>query len=395
MKILFIHEVNYETKVIFEMHEFPELLSLRGHEVHFLHFPEKIGWTARKYRSELKDISGRAYPDAKITLITPPTFGGSFADRVISTVTSIPLIHWILKEKRYDAIVLMSVPTTGWQTSLIARRYQTPILFRALDVSHLLRSEISKRLVFWAEKIVYKNVKAISANNAALAEYCTAHNSQHIPVFINVPPLDLSHFYRAKDSKEIRNRFGLSQDDFVILFMGTLYQFSGLEVLIKQIKELNSNEFKLVIVGGGKDELKLRQLVSDLNLEKQVIFTGVVPYDELPEVLGIADVAINPFVPSLVTDVAFPHKVLQYLASGLNTVSTKLKGLYGSLDENAGVYWVNETIEVIPKALELKNISTQDRLSRIQAGRNLVEKNFDKETAVNDFEKTILQIAQM
>ena len=35
MKILFIHEVGWFNKVIYEMHDFPELLSLKGHEVHF------------------------------------------------------------------------------------------------------------------------------------------------------------------------------------------------------------------------------------------------------------------------------------------------------------------------------------------------------------------------
>ena len=41
MKILFIHEVNYRAKVVFEMHEFPELLSLAGHEV------QGVQWHAR------------------------------------------------------------------------------------------------------------------------------------------------------------------------------------------------------------------------------------------------------------------------------------------------------------------------------------------------------------
>jgi hypothetical protein len=40
MKILFVHEVSWFSKVVYEMHDFPELLSLNGHEVHFLDFEE-------------------------------------------------------------------------------------------------------------------------------------------------------------------------------------------------------------------------------------------------------------------------------------------------------------------------------------------------------------------
>lgn len=395
MKILFIHEVNYETKVIFEMHEFPELLALRGHEIHFLHFPERMGWKNRKFRSELREIKGRAYPQARITLITPPTLGGSFIDRLISTVTSIPLLHWILKEKRYDAIVLMSVPTTGWQTALLAKRYKTPIIFRALDVSHLLRSEISKRLVFWAERIVYRNVKAISANNSALAEYCTSHNAQHVPVFVNVPPLDLDHFSSAHNSEIERDKYGLTKSDFLVLFMGTLYEFSGLSQVIDEVKIRENEDFKLVIVGGGKDEEKLRKKVLDLALSDKVIFTGVVPYQHLPQVLGIADVAINSFVPSLVTNVAFPHKVLQYLASGIITVSTKLNGLYSSLGDESGIYWVDSTKEVLDKALSLKSVSQDEKFSRIQQGKNLTKSKFDKANAVSAFEETIKNLKKL
>ena len=40
MKILFVHEVNWRKKPIYEIHDYPELLSLRGHEISFIDFPE-------------------------------------------------------------------------------------------------------------------------------------------------------------------------------------------------------------------------------------------------------------------------------------------------------------------------------------------------------------------
>jgi glycosyltransferase involved in cell wall biosynthesis len=100
-------------------------------------------------------------------------------------------------------------------------------------------------------------------------------------------------------------------------------------------------------------------------------------------------VAINSFAPSLVTDVAFPHKVLQYLAAGLVTVSTKLEGLYDSLGENAGIYWVDETSQVLEKALDLKK-NPATNISEIRnLGRAFVQEKFNKEKAVSEFESAI------
>jgi glycosyltransferase involved in cell wall biosynthesis len=389
LKLLFIHEVNYETKVIFELQEFPELLALRGHEVHFLQFPENTGIKNLSLKSKSKMITGRAYSEARIKLITPPTLGGNFIDRVLSTIYSIPSIYNLIKTEKYDAIILLSVPTTGWQTALLAKTLKTPVLFRALDVSHLLRSGISKKLVLWAEKVVYKNVSAISANNSALAEYCSAHNGQNKPITVNVPPLDLSLFYKTKNSHEVRQGFNISDDDFVIMFMGTLYEFSGLNKVVSDFAKLKPELTKLVIVGGGVGETALRQQVEDLKLNSQVIFTGVIPYEDVPAVLGIADVAINSFEPSLVTNVAFPQKVLQYLAAGLVTVSTKLKGLYGSLGLDSGVFWVDETSDILMEAMQLKNTSAVELAAKKEQGRNFVAQKFGKENAVTDFENAI------
>lgn len=389
MKILFIHEVNYEKKVIFEIQEFPELLALRGHKVDFLHFPEHVGLRNAHLKTKFNKISGRVYTKAKINLITPPTFGGSFIDRLMSTLLIIPVLWKLISKNNYDVIVLYSVPTSGWQTSIIAKLKGVPVVFRALDVSHELRSELSKRLVHWAERIVYKNAKAISANNLALGNYCVSHNTEHIPVHVIAPPLDFEHFYQPSGTNFRRSQFNLGQNDFVLAFMGTLYEFSGLEILINQMANNPDQSLKLLIVGGGKDEEKLKKLVTDLRMTDRVIFAGVIPYQDLPQVLRLADVAINSFVPSLVTNLAFPHKVLQYLATGLITVSTKLDGLYSSLGEKAGVLWVDTSDQIINKALQVRDLNKNEIETRVKLGKSFVFAELNKEKVVQDFEKML------
>jgi glycosyltransferase involved in cell wall biosynthesis len=54
-----------------------------------------------------------------------------------------------------------------------------------------------------------------------------------------------------------------------------------------------------------------------------------------------------------VSSVAFPHKVLQYLASDLPVVSTRLDGLVSTLDGLVGLTWADSPEEVVDLALQL------------------------------------------
>jgi hypothetical protein len=61
MKILVLHEIDYLEKVIYEIHEFPELLAKVGHDVTFFHFQEGAN-RAKKNLFRKKEIVGRVVP---------------------------------------------------------------------------------------------------------------------------------------------------------------------------------------------------------------------------------------------------------------------------------------------------------------------------------------------
>jgi glycosyltransferase involved in cell wall biosynthesis len=389
VRILFVHEVNYSSKVIYEMHEFPELLALAGHDVAFFHFPESPPIAARSMRTRKRVISGRAYPDAKITLITPPTLGGKSWERYAAPIANVPALRREIKRGGYDVIVLYAVPTTGWQSVYFARKYRVPLVFRALDVSHMIRSNVLSRLIKAAEKYVYRGATLLSANNPAMERYCVEVAGRIGPTVVNLPPVDLSHFATPSDVDR-RSELGLTSEHKVLLYMGSFFAFSGLDVVVAGlVHEFNRHpELRLVLVGGGELDARLRSLVSELGLADRVIFTGVVAYQDLPGYLAIADVAINPFLPQLVTNVALPHKVLQYLAAGAPTVSTSLEGLRAIVGDDAGVIWVDQPSDVASAATDLAYLSSGRVSPSIDEARQEVLRRFSKDAARASFEET-------
>ncbi len=347
MKILFVHEVNWRTKVIYEIHDYPELLSLAGHEVVFIDFPEgnKPSGLARllDLRTQVSRKQSRAHRGSSVEVRTP---GRVFAwpfDRLFAPLTFIPVIYRALKNENFDVVVLYGVPTNGWQTIAISKYFQVPVIFRAIDVSQALRKSIFRPLIRFAEKYIYRNATWVSANNQALKNYCLAHGSKLDSTSVDYPGLDLERFQPGTRSVSLMQKYGLNQTSKVVLFMGTLYRFAGIERFLKLFAaDLKNNpSWKFLILGGGEARASIRSTVSALKLDDQVIMPGFISYDELTEHLQLADVAVNTFEPSLVTNCALPWKVVQYLACGLPVVSTRLTGLQGLVPDGQGVVYRN------------------------------------------------------
>jgi glycosyltransferase involved in cell wall biosynthesis len=392
LNLLFVHEVSYEKKPIFEMHEFPEHLAAKGHKVTFLQFDEGFKFWRNKRLPETKTISGRVLPRVKLDIVTPFQFGIPGLDRIWATISVWPVLDRMLKNHKFHAIVLYAVPTYGHQVIQLAKKYGVPVVFRALDVSHLIRKSALSPLIKSAEKYVYKHADLLSANNPAMAEYCASLGGRTEGTVVNLPPLDISHFAKPIIDSKLQVELGIHPADSVITYLGTFFHFSGLDVVIREFgakADANPN-VKLLLIGGGEQDAELRSLVSQLKLEGRVIFTGFIPYAQLSSYLGMATVAINPMKPRMVSHTAFPHKVLQYMASGLPVVSTKLGGLFQTFGANSGIEWVDQTNQVLPRAIE---VSLDRELQKVSAARQnqAVQNLLNLEKAVDDFEHLLEQ----
>ena len=391
MKILFVHEVSYRKKVIYEMHELPELLSLRGHEVTFLEFDEGRKFWQAKQAPKREMISGRVLAKAKVDLVRPFQLGIPGLDRLLATLTVLPTLNSLLRKGNFDAVVLYAVPTYGLQTLWLAKKHKVPVAFRALDVSHKIRSSFLSPIIKWVEKQVYKKTDLLSANNPAMAKYCDELSKRTGQTSVQFPPLDLGHFHSSSRDLALRSALGIAEGDQVIVYMGSFFYFSGLRDALDEFAKVSktSSNLKFLLVGGGEQDSELRKRVADLELAGKVIFTGFVSYEDLPRYLKMADVAVNTLEPTLVANVAFPNKVLQYMAAGLPVVSTKLDGLEQTFGERAGITWASNSKDVFRAALKLSQQTDADLGSISKLQLVAVSEIFGIESAVDKFEETL------
>ena len=388
LKILFLHEVGYFEKPIFEMHEFPEHLASRGHEVGFVDFLEKPTQSRLINFGDL--VSGRVLQGCKLRLFSQPSSARGITGRLIAVVSFPRHFRNALRAFKPDLVVGYSVPTSGWQALLLCRRAGIPFVFRALDVSHKIRKTRLSPLVKAAERFIYSKSTWVSCNNAAMRDYCLKLGAHRERSSVELPPLDLAHFVKGgQERQRFRARVGIASNATVLVYMGSFFYFSGLDRVIERLSEVKDKP-QLVLIGGGEQEVELRKLVTSLKLEDYVTFTGFVGFDELPAYLSVADVAINPMLPSLVSDSALPNKVLQYMASSLPVVSTDLKGLSSLFPSAEGLSLVSSPEEVLEKSISIAADATLSLMGK--ANKKLVVEAFERQKSVNAFEQLLTQV---
>lgn len=393
MRILFIHEVNYLTKPIFEMHEFPEHLAKRGHKVAFLHFPEGLSLEEVRKIGFRRKVSGRALATAQISLFTAQNTSGSALGRLATAMTAGKTIREVCEDFRPEVIINYSVPTSGWQAVRLAKKLGIPFVFRSIDVSHKIRKTIFEPLVILAERYLAKKATSILVNNTSMGEYCISNGAERRKIEVLYPPSDVLHFSTTHTSRnEVRSRLGISETCKLVVYLGSFFYFSGINHVLEDMAKDTDDSTKLLLIGSGEQETELRKMVKDLNLLRRVIFAGFVDYENLPNLLSACDLGINPMQVSAVSNFALPNKIIQYIASGLPVVSTNISGAFSTFCDYETVTFVSNSAEIWSEAKRI--LETPYTKKAFINDKQLVSREFSIDNALISLEHKLMNLIE-
>ncbi|GBF50038.1 glycosyltransferase [Leptospira ryugenii] len=142
--------------------------------------------------------------------------------------------------------------------------------------------------------------------------------------------IDTKRFHKLPSADALREEFGISKKTSVIGNIAALVDHKDQETLIRAISLVKTDiPFKVIIVGEGKLEKRLKSLSSELGLNEKVIFTGY--RTEIPEFLSLFDIfTLTSKEEGLGTS------VLDAMASGLPVVATRGGGIAEMLTEGKG-----------------------------------------------------------
>lgn len=110
---------------------------------------------------------------------------------------------------------------------------------------------------------------------------------------IEILPYSFNTMEKVKPDSEII-KFKANRKAF--LFVGRLYPLKGIDLLIKAFTQTYKDhpEWCLILVGNEKEGYNYRKLVSDLGIESQVLFRGVIPVQDISSAYYACEIFVLP-----------------------------------------------------------------------------------------------------
>jgi PEP-CTERM/exosortase A-associated glycosyltransferase len=120
---------------------------------------------------------------------------------------------------------------------------------------------------------------------------------------------------------------GLEQKT-VLGFIGSFYAYEGLPVLLRALPEMlaTNPDIRILLVGGGPQEIELKALAAQLRIADKVIFTGRVPHEQVQRYYNLVDVLVYPRLKMRLTDLVTPLKPLEAMAQGRLVIASDVGG---------------------------------------------------------------------
>jgi glycosyltransferase involved in cell wall biosynthesis len=173
------------------------------------------------------------------------------------------------------------------------------VFLERLSIAYSSHVIISNHL--WYEKIVRRSVRS---------EKCTA--------IINYP--DLSIFWR-------RPHPAATKDEFLMCYPGTLNWHQGLDVAIVAMSLLRDRapNLRFLIVGDGPDREKLRGMIGRMHLEERVFLKGLIPLEEVAELMATIDLGVVPKRKASFGNEAFSTKIMEFMAMNVPVVASRTR----------------------------------------------------------------------
>jgi len=190
----------------------------------------------------------------------------------------------------------------------------------------------------------------------------------------------------------LRKKLGIKERETVLIFVGNLAPWQGLDHLI-QIAPLLIRKFKnikFLIIGDGILKKEFIGEVERLRLSNHFIFTGMVDYQHIPIYINIADVCL--VMKRRLASGYSPIKLYEYMACGKPIVASRVEGLEFIEAEGAGL--VTESKDLISLEETLCGLlqDTQKKIDMGQKGLRIARERFNWDSKVVNIEKILKEL---
>lgn len=271
----------------------------------------------------------------------------------LNNLKAINQIKKVIDKEQFD-IIHCHTPMGSVVTRIAAKHarklYGTRVMYTAHGF-HFYKgaSKINWLLFYPVEKWLSKYTDdLITINNEdyelALRKF-NAKKIYYVPG-VGVDPKRFSFDLSSDEKSKLRKSFGIKSDDIVLIYVAELNKNKNQIMAIEAMKKLLSknSKYKLVLVGKDSFNGKYQQLVRNLNIENNVIFTGY--RKDVPALMKMSDIAISTSLRE-----GLPVNLIEASMCQLPIIATDCRGNRDVVHEtnNGSVIPLNELDEFVSK----------------------------------------------
>jgi glycosyltransferase involved in cell wall biosynthesis len=142
--------------------------------------------------------------------------------------------------------------------------------------------------------------------------------------------------FSPKPIQEARWRYRLPLDSKVVLSLGSLFPWVGIETLIDAApKVLDVYPNTLFVIGSGEEPYlsNIKKAVSRSKLMDAFLFFGFIPWDDASWFISTSDICVAPFIFKSTRSGISSLRVFSYLACGRAVIGSDIPGLGDMLEK--------------------------------------------------------------
>jgi glycosyltransferase involved in cell wall biosynthesis len=189
------------------------------------------------------------------------------------------------------------------------------------------------------------------------------------------------------DGSALRQRLGIPSQRLVVGYTGGFYGWHGLEDLVPAAALLRDLDAVFLLVGEGERSAAIRALVEDTGQRERFVFTGRVPYADIPEYIAACDVCVAPYNPAghkqLRASGEFiydPLKLFEYMACAKPVITLRAANIEAMFADGRELVMIppGDSVELAAKLRAL--LTDPERRARLgQAARAAIEAGYSWE----------------
>lgn len=281
-------------------------------------------------------------------------------------------------KNRVSAIHAASNYVTAYPALVAARRLGIPFIYEVRGLWEVTEAsgkpgwESTERFAFAVqmEKAVANNADGILAITDQVAGELVERGASRDIIRVVPNAVDPETFAPLLPHQATRERLGIPDDSIVVGYAGSLTAYEGIADLLEAMSIVHDHEidFRLVIVGDGPILADLKERSVDLDIADQVIFTGRVKPQEVPQFISIFDIMPCPRRSLRVTELVPPLKPMEAMACSKAVILSDLaplRDIAGVGEERALLFGA---ADVAGLAASIVNLAEDPQL-RLDLGR--------------------------